>query len=395
MKGHVRERGKGNWYAVLSVRDPATGKRKVKWISLPKCKGKRAAENECGKIVQQMNGGNYIDSSKITVADFLDKWMLDYAAPNVSPKTRERYGQLIKNQIKPGIGQVELQKLRPVHLTGLYAKLLGDEQTAETPATLKGAERGGLSARTVNHVHRLLHIALGHAGTWELVKQNIAAFVSPPKVDDVEIVILTPEQIGRVLIRVQGITLKPIVELALATGARRGELLALRLGDFDPTARTMRIERALEQTKAGLRIKPPKTRHGRRTISLPPTVANELRAHIARVQERRLALGMGRAGDDDLLFPRFDGQIRSPRWLTKKFAMLMQALKIDGVTFHSLRHTHASQLIASGMDVLTISRRLGHGSPTITLKVYGHLFGNTDARAAEIMEATFSGLRTE
>ena len=95
------------------------------------------------------------------------------------------------------------------------------------------------------------------------------------------------------------------------------------------------------------------------------------------------------------MFPRYDGQIRSPHWLTQKFALLMDALKIEGVTFHSLRHTHASQLIASGMDVLTISRSLGHGSPTITLSVYGHLLGNTDARAAEIMEATFADLRTD
>ena len=73
----------------------------------------------------------------------------------------------------------------------------------------------------------------------------------------------------------------------------------------------------------------------------------------------------------------------------------MAALKIERVTLHSLRHTHASQLIASGMDVLTISRRLGHGSPVVTLKVYGHLFKNTDARAAETMQAAFAKVRTE
>jgi integrase len=150
-----------------------------------------------------------------------------------------------------------------------------------------------------------------------------------------------------------------------------------------------------EQTKSGLRVKAPKTRHGRRTIALPPSVVTELRAYLVGLQELRLSLGMGRANNDDLLFARFDGKTRSPHWLTQKFALLMDALKIGGVTFHSLRHTHASQLIASGMDMLTISRRLGHGSPTITLAVYGHLFSNTDARAAEIMEATFADLRTD
>jgi integrase len=104
---------------------------------------------------------------------------------------------------------------------------------------------------------------------------------------------------------------------------------------------------------------------------------------------------MGRAPDAGLLSARCDGEARSPHWLTQNFAQEMAKLKIDGVTLHGLRHTHASQLIAAGMDILPISRRLGHGSPIITLAVYGHLFSNTDARAAEIMEATFSNLRTD
>jgi integrase len=153
------------------------------------------------------------------VKDFLDKWDRDYAVQNVTPKTRERYNQLVKNQINPNIGQVTLQKLRPTHLTDLYAKLL----------------RGGLSARTVNHVHRLLHRVLWQASAWEVVKQNVATSVEPPKAEPAGIVILAPEQVAEVLKRVTGRTLRPIVVLALATGARRGELLALRIGDFDPS----------------------------------------------------------------------------------------------------------------------------------------------------------------
>ena len=124
-------------------------------------------------------------------------------------------------------------------------------------------------------------------------------------------------------------------------------------------------------------------------------MAAELRAHLIKVQERRLLLGMGRASRDDLLFPRWDGQVRSPHWLTQKFQQAMAALEIEGVTLHSLRHTHASQLIASGMDILTISRRLGHGSPAITLTVYGHLIEGKDRQAAEVAEANLSLLQTE
>ena len=118
----------------------------------------------------------------------------------------------------------------------------------------------------------------------------------------------------------------------------------------------------------------------------------ELRIHHIRQQERRLSLGLGRARGDDLVFARWDGQLRSPHWLTQKFAQAMAALKLDG-TLHGLRHTHVSQLIAAGLDVLTISRRIGHASPAITLTVYAHLFKNTDARAAEIIEAAFAGIK--
>lgn len=101
----------------------------------------------------------------------------------------------------------------------------------------------------------------------------------------------------------------------------------------------------------------------------------------------RLQLGQGRVADDALVFANWKGEVRSPDALSKEWAAAMDQIGMPEITLHSLRHTHASQLIASGLDVLTISRRLGHGSPSITLGVYGHLFSNTDARAAEIIEA--------
>src|SRR5262249_2303026 len=146
---------------------------------------------------------------------------------------------------------------------------------------------------------------------------------------------------------------------------------ALRWQDVDLERATVRIERAVEQTKAGLRTKAPKTKAGKRTISISPWLVAELRAHHTRQQERRLKLGMGRATEDSLVFARWDGEMRSPHWLTQKFAQAMVALGID-CKLHGLRHTHVSQLIAAGLDVLTISRRIGHASPAITLNVYGH-----------------------
>ena len=239
-----------------------------------------------------------------------------------------------------------------------------------------------------------MHRALGHAGKWGVVQQNVAELVAPPRVASTEINILRPDDVHRVLSGLRGRVLYPIAAIAIATGMRRGELLALRWCDVDLEGQ-LRVEQALEETKARLRFKSPKTKHGRRTISLPPSIVSELRTHWKAQQEQRLSLGMGKAPPEGLVFATWEGNVRHPDGLSKEWRRALAALGCPQITLHSLRHTHASQLIASGLDVLTISRRLGHGSPAITLAVYGHLFSNTDDRAAAIMEATFAAVRTE
>jgi len=381
MTGHVRRRGKSSWELKFDVGvDPLTGQRRIRYASF---KGtKREAEIELARLIAQNTAGEGVDPSRATLAEFLGRWDNDWASANVSGKTLERYRQIIRLNIIPHIGAVRVQKLRPVHLQELYGKL-----------QRSGGHQGRpLSPRSVGHVHRVLHRALGHAATWGVVPQNVAALVSPPSVPhDDEIAIMTQDQIGATLRHLGSRTLRPIVSFLLGTGVRRGEVLAVRWKDLDLDKGLVRIERSLEQTKTGLRFKSPKTRHGRRNITIPPWLVAEMRAHRARQQERRLSLGMGRAPDDSLVFARWDGSTRSPHWLTQKFALAAAELGID-CTLHGLRHTHVSQLIAAGLDVLTISRRIGHANPAITLRVYGHMFANTDARAAEIMEIAFGKL---
>jgi integrase len=160
--------------------------------------------------------------------------------------------------------------------------------------------------------------------------------------------------------------------IALATGMRRGELGALRWKDIDLDGGKLRVEQSLEQMKAGLRFKAPKPKHGRRTITIPPAVVADLRAHWKASQEHRLTLGLGRSSPDDLVFVMCGGSPRKPNALTNDW---LRASMVTGrrINLHALRHTHASSLIAAGVDILTISRRLGHANPKITLSVYGHL----------------------
>src|SRR6516225_90083 len=139
MNGHVRERGKGNWYAVLSVRDPQTGKRKVQWRSLPGCKGKREAQGECARILTEMQSGGYVAPEKTTVAQFLERW-LNHIKTQVEPGTYDRYFQFCRNNIIPALGAVRLTKLRPEQISDAYGRALAGGRC--------DGKEGGLSART-------------------------------------------------------------------------------------------------------------------------------------------------------------------------------------------------------------------------------------------------------
>ncbi len=150
MKGSIRERSPGHWAIILDQRDPATGKRKRKWHSF---KGtKRAAQIECSRLVTAMNGGTYLEPNKITVAAFLTRW-LDYIKSQVSPKSFERYSGLVNQNIIPALGAVAITKLKPAQISDAYSKALTSGR--------KDDKEGGLSPRTVGHMHRVLKQALG------------------------------------------------------------------------------------------------------------------------------------------------------------------------------------------------------------------------------------------
>jgi integrase len=380
MTGHIRRRGERSWELKYDVgSDPSTGRRKTRFVSF---KGTKAeAQKELVRLVAAENSGQAVDPSRATVAEFLERWQRDWVAGNVGRKTAERWAELIRIHIVPNIGAKPIQKLRAVHLNELYARLLRSEEN-----------ESGLAPRTVGHVHRALHRALGHAAQWGVIASNVASSVSPPRIASTELEILTSKQTKELLEQLRGRPLYMPVATALATGIRRGELLALRWKDVDLSRNDrahLRIEQSLEQTRRGLRIKAPKTKHGRRTITLPDFLVTDLRAHRQAQLEQRVALGLGRPPDDTLIFGHIDGSPRRPDGLTQEWGRARRDLGLK-VSLHAFRHTHASALIASGMDILTISRRLGHSSPTVTLQVYGHLFANTDDRAAQIVQAAFS-----
>lgn len=376
MKGHIRPRGPDAWELKFDV-PSENGERKTRYVTVHG--GKRDAQKKLTELLDQVNKGNFIDPSKLSLADFLDRWQ-SWAATQVSAKTLERYKELLKHHVRPHLGGRPVQKLRTVDFAELYGKL-------QSPKP----DGAGLAPRTVGHVHRLMHRVMGHAVKWSIIGSNPVTAAEPPRVQRTEIEILSPDQIRAVLDALRGRPLYPVAVIGLATGMRRGEIAALRWADIDLDGGKVRVEPSLEQANAGLAFKAPKTKAGRRTVSIPPSIVGELRDHWRRQQEHRLALGRGKASADDLAFSRPDGSTWPPDSLTADWARTLRMLKLPKVTLHALRHTHVSQLIAAGLDVVTVSRRIGHSNPTVTLTVYAHLFGNTDEKAAAAVETALAG----
>jgi integrase len=249
-----------------------------------------------------------------------------------------------------------------------------------------------VSPATARQAHRILKDALDTALSLGLVARNVAASIRPQTGDSKDVTIPGPDDITSTLetLRESKSELYPIVALALASGARRGELCALRWGDLDLDAGTITIERTLEQTtKYGYCFKPPKTRAARRTISVPLSTLDMLREHRRQALELRMRFGLGRMDDNDLIFCKLDGSPLNAEHVTVRWRRAVKGKW----SFHALRHAHASLLIADGLDVVSVAHRLGHSSPATTLRIYAHLFRRLDDRASGIVEKVLGAKR--
>ena len=381
MKGHIRERSPGHWAIVIDVVD-AQGRRKRKWHSFRGTK--REAQKECSRLITEIGQGSYVESSKETVESFvrarIDQWE---AAGDISARTAQRYRQLFENQIVPHLGAKRVQKLKPLDIEEWHA-------TLKREGRVRG--EGGVAARTIGHAHRVLGKALKDATKNDLVSRNVTKAQSAPKVTDEDMVIV--QDVPDLIAKLAGTRLHVQTMIALFTGMRLGEILALRWNRVDLDRKVIKVREALEQTKAhGIRFKPPKSKAGRRDITLPDILLEAIREHRKAALELRMQRGAGKLSDDALLFATTNGDLLSPNAISAAWADFAGSIGMPDVTFHALRHTHASQLIDQGVDIVTISKRLGHSKPDITLRIYAHLFRKDDSKAAAAINAAFGPLK--
>jgi integrase len=379
MKGSIKQRSPGSFSIIIDLgKDPATGKRRQKWHTFRGTK--RAAQIECARLVTEMGKGEYVETSRLTLGQWIDQW-IEAGAPGrrkkkVSQRTLERYGQLLRTHVKPVLGNRVLQKLRAADIDKLYSDV---------------AEAKLISPRTQHHMHIVFGALLATAQRKGLISINpmsrVEQIPAPEAFDPNE----GTDDIGEGLSEIELATLIAgfksssslfaIVALAAATAARRNELLALRWSDLDVVKKTLRIERALEQTKKfGIRIKPPKTKRGFRTIDLDDATI----ALLLKEKERHLRLAAGvpdgaevdlsliRLPDTALMFPAISVSFttpRHPRNFSRDFADRAELLGFGKTRFHDLRGIHSTALLDAGIPVHTVAQRVGD-DPTVLLRSY-------------------------
>lgn len=375
MKGHVRERGAGNWYAVIDIRDPATGKRKRKWHSLPGCTGKRQAQIETARLISAMDGGTYQEPSKTTLAQFLDRW-LDHMKAQVSPKSHARYSELARKNIVPLIGSVVLTQLKPSMISAAYTTALTEGRRDRT---------GGLSAQTVTHMHRVLKQALAQAVKWELLHRNPADAVDPPRTERGMMQTYDLDQTAELIEVMRPTRMFVPTLLAVLCGLRRGEVAALRWRNIDLDGGQLAVIESAEQVGSKVRYKTPKSGKGR-TLALTHSLIEELRAHRIRQAEELLRAGVRLSGDT-FVVAQTDGSPLQPDTITQDWFRKLEGTTLPRIRFHDLRHAHATHMLANGVHPKVASERLGHSKIGITLDLYSHVMPGMQQEAVQRVDA--------
>jgi integrase len=331
------------------------------------------ARKELRRLLRTGDTGEHVAPDKATVSEFvkarIDQWE---SAGTITARTADRYRQLLTNQITPHLGSKLLQKLRPLDIEEWHTAL----------------RKGGLAPRTIGHAHRVLSSALSDAAKNELITKNVAKTHSAPKVADDEDMVIVQDVPALTEKLKGGSRIQLLAMVALFTGMRLGEVLALRWARVDLEKNVIQVREALEETRRhGIRFKTPKSKAGRRDITLPDILVNPLRENRKAQLELRMKLGAGKLSNDALLFADIDGAPLSSIACSKAWGKFADRIGMPEVTYHALRHTHASQLIDAGVDIVTISKRLGHAKPDITLRIYAHLFRKDDGKAAAAINA--------
>lgn len=366
MKGYFRKRGNKWSFTVDIGRDPQTGKRKQKTVS--GFKTKKEAEAACAELIAQIEAGEYKEPSRLTLKEFILEFM-EGEKHRVRESTWHRQMHLINKHIIPSLGGIPLKDFSPLHLRQFYS-----DKTEE-----------GLSSTYLHSMHTVLSKIMHAAEQWGMVGKNPASLVPPPRPRRLEMSVWTIEEAQKFLKASEGRKYYIAYLLALYTGMRRGEILALQWSDIIFDDGIIRVQRTLYATGGKITFQQPKTKGAARTIIVSPFVLSALKKHRVRQQEKKLQLGKAYE-DHNLVVSNWKGTPVYPTDIDHDFQAAIKSAGVPRIRFHDLRHTHATILLQLGEHPKVVSERLGHSTTSITMDVYSHVLPNMQKSLADNFE---------
>jgi integrase len=370
MRGHIQKRGNSYRIAISIGKDPVTGKYRYRWETLTG--NSKARDEQSTKLVYEAQQGIDIIPSKITLGEYMDRWM-EFRKPDLGPRTAEVYEMNIRNHIKPCLGSVKLKDLKKQHIVSFYSNRI----------------EAGLSACTVDHLRTLLHAALEQAVEWELVIRNVAHKVKSPRVIRPEMQYWTQSELNHFIKAIGESEYFALFHLDLFSGLRRSELLGLKWKDINFKNGEMSIVRALHHKKDGTNVyRPPKSEKGRRTITLTPDSKRVLQMHYRHDKAVMADLDTPFSSDTPVFCHQDTGEPLLPGSVSHAWSRLIDSVPgLKRIRLHDARHSHASILLAMGIHPKVVQERLGHYSMSFTMDVYSHVMPGLQQAAANSFDA--------
>lgn len=418
------DKSRSCWFVRVTYIDPESGETKRKKLKgaeerAPTPKGKSASLKIGQKWLENLGKGLLPEADVITLAQWLDCWLTDYAEPKVRTKTFDKYEGYMRLYIKPSLGNVLLRKLTTPDIQRVLNKLLvdGGKEVIRQVEGKEVREHQPISSGTVRSTRRYLIMALNQAIIDGLLLKNVAKGTKPPQLVKKEIRSLTPDEaekltkaakeaVGKLVVgraarqenkinkemtaRIVRDSSYIAILLALATGMRLGEVFGLKWDCVDLDKGIIYVKRSLITNRKGMQFQEPKTPKSRRQIPLPSDVAAELRKYKKRQNWHKHLLGNIWEDNDVVITGQFGRILNTTHFTNRYFKPLLKQINIPHtVTYHDLRHTHATMLLLKGIPVKVVSERLGHSTIAMTLDTYSHVLPAMQDAAVKALEGVF------
>lgn len=380
-EGSIYQRASdGKWVGMIDLGYGPDGKRKRKPIY-----GKtrrEVAEKMKAKLHEQQQGILPTDTARQTVTQFLTDWLENSVKPSVRPKTFVSYRGLCNLYIIPSLGRHQVGQLSPQHIRA-FLNYLAEQKVKRTGATM--------SQRTVHYCHAVIRMALNQAVKFGILARNPATQLDAPRYDQHEASYLTVEQARTLMDSSSGENdrLCNLYTVALQTGLRQGELLALTWDCVDLDSRTMKVSKALQRIEGEVRFVEPKSKKSKRIVPLTQVAVAALRAQRKRQLEERL-LGGSKWEEKNLVFHNSVGKPLDPGNVVKQFHKALERAGLPKIRFHEMRHTCASLLLTQGVPMKVVQEILGHSDYYLTANTYSHVVPELKREAADRLDALFA-----